>query len=134
MAENKAIVISTHLLEEVDAVCSRAIIISRGKIVADGTPNELEAKSSYHNAVSIRIDVEHADRAHDALIKVAGVARVDVVERNGPIAHLRVLPENGQLLLQEIGACVRAADLAVEEMSAERGHLEEVFRQITTTP
>ena len=76
MAENKAIVISTHLLEEVDAVCSRAIIISRGKIVADGTPDELEAKSSHHNAVSIRIDVEHVDRARDALIKVAGVAAV----------------------------------------------------------
>jgi len=132
MAEKKAIVISTHLLEEVDAVCSRAIIISRGKIVADGTPDELEARSSRHNAISIRIDVEHADRAHDALIKVAGVARVDVVDRTGPVAHLRVLPENGRLLLQEVGACVRAADLAVEEISAERGHLDDVFRQITT--
>ena len=132
MAENKAIVISTHLLEEVDAVCSRAIIISRGKIVADGTPDELESRSSRHNAISIRLDVEHVDRAHDALIKVPGVARVDVVERTAPIAHLRVLPENGRLLLQEVGACVRAADLTVEEMSAERGHLDDVFRQITT--
>ena len=120
-------------MEEVDAVCSRAIIISRGKIVADGTPDELEAKSSHHNAVSIRIDVEHVDRARDAFVKVAGVARVDVVERNGPLAHLRVLPEGGRLLLQEIGTCVRAANLAVEEISAERGHLDEVFRQITTT-
>ncbi len=132
MAETKAIVISTHLLEEVEAVCSRAIIISRGKIVADGTPDELEARSSRHNAISIRIQVEHVDRAHDALVKVAGVARVDVVERSAPIAHLRVLPEDGKLLLQEVGACVRAADLAVEEISAERGHLDEVFRQITT--
>ncbi len=132
MAENKAIVISTHLLEEVDAVCSRAIIISRGKIVADGTPAELEARSVRHNAISIRIDVEHADRAHEVLTKIAGVARVDVVERTAPTAHLRVLPEDGRLLLQEVSACVRAADLAVDEMSAERGHLDEVFRQITT--
>ncbi len=132
MAENKAIVISTHLLEEVDAVCSRAIIISRGKIVADGTPDELEARLVRHNAISIRIDVEHADRAHEVLTKIAGVARVDVVERTAPTAHLRVLPEDGRLLLQEVSACVRAADLAVDEMSAERGHLDEVFRQITT--
>ena len=41
MAEHKAIVISTHILEEVDAVCSRALIIDRGRIVADGTPAEL---------------------------------------------------------------------------------------------
>jgi ABC-2 type transport system ATP-binding protein len=131
MAENKAIVISTHLLEEVDAVCSRAIIIAHGKIVADGTPDELEARSSLHNAISIRISIDHADRAHETLAKVAGVARVDVVERTAPTAHLRVLPEDGRLLIQEISACVRAADLAVEEMSAERGHLDDVFRQIT---
>jgi ABC-2 type transport system ATP-binding protein len=131
MAEKKAIVISTHLLEEVDAVCSRAIIIARGKIVADGTPDELESRSSRHNAINIRIDAEHTDRAHDALIKVAGVASVEIIEREAPIAHLRVLPENGKLLLQEVGACVRAADLAVEQMSAERGHLDDVFRQIT---
>ena len=134
MSENKAIVISTHLLEEVDAVCSRAIIISRGKIVADGTPDELEARSHRHNAISIRIGVEHADLARETLSNVAGVASVEVVERDALIAHLRVLPEDGRMLMSEISACVRAADLAVEEMSAERGHLDEVFRQITTAP
>ena len=45
MAENKAIVISTHILEEVDAVCSRAIIIAAGQILFDGTPAELRAQS-----------------------------------------------------------------------------------------
>jgi ABC-2 type transport system ATP-binding protein len=45
MSAEKAIIISTHILEEVDAVCTRAIIIDKGKIVADGTPAELLAKS-----------------------------------------------------------------------------------------
>jgi len=45
MAERKAIIVSTHILEEVDAVCSRAIIISNGVIVANGTPNELKTRS-----------------------------------------------------------------------------------------
>jgi ABC-2 type transport system ATP-binding protein len=132
MAENKAIIISTHILEEVDAVCSRAIVISRGRIVADGKPDELESRSPRHNAISIRIDARHTDRAHDALIKVAGVASVEVIDRAAPTAHLLVMPENGKLLLQEVGACVRAADIAVEQMSAERGHLDDVFRQITS--
>ncbi len=132
MAENKAIIISTHLLEEVDAVCSRAIIIARGRIVADGTPDELAARSSRHNAISIRIGIDSADKAREALAKVAGVASVEVVERSASVAHLRVLPEDGRLLLKEIGACARDAGLAVEEISAERGHLDEVFRQITT--
>ena len=44
MAEDKAIIVSTHILEEVDAVCTRALIIAHGEIKADGTPNELRSK------------------------------------------------------------------------------------------
>ena len=55
MAPEKAIIISTHLLEEVEAVCSRAIIIARGRILLDGTPAELAARSRYHNAVRLGI-------------------------------------------------------------------------------
>ena len=46
MGENKAIIFSTHILEEVEAVCTRAMIIDRGRIVANGTPQELKAKSA----------------------------------------------------------------------------------------
>src|SRR5581483_738117 len=56
MARDKIIVISTHILEEVDAVCTRAIIIARGRIVADDTPAKLAVKSRYYNAVSVQID------------------------------------------------------------------------------
>ena len=54
-APEKAIIISTHLLEEVEAVCSRAIIIAHGRILADGTPAELAARSRHHNAVRLGI-------------------------------------------------------------------------------
>src|SRR5438046_759927 len=55
MGEKKAIIFSTHILEEVEAACSRAIIIDRGKIVANGTPQELKAKSDLAGAVSLRV-------------------------------------------------------------------------------
>tara|TARA_B100000029_G_C17561858_1_gene953678 strand:- start:1239 stop:1976 length:738 start_codon:yes stop_codon:yes gene_type:complete len=55
MAKKKAIIISTHILEEVDAVCSRAIIISSGKLLFDGTPEQLIAKSDQNN-------IDHAFR------------------------------------------------------------------------
>ncbi len=55
MGEKKAIIFSTHILEEVDAACTRAIIIDRGRIVANGTPDELRAKSEYAGAVLLRI-------------------------------------------------------------------------------
>src|SRR3954467_654640 len=54
MGEKKAIIFSTHILEEVDAVCSRAIIIDRGRIVANGTPLELRQKSEWAGAVTAR--------------------------------------------------------------------------------
>src|SRR5215510_5054094 len=56
MARDKIIVISTHILEEVEAVCTRAIIIARGRIVADDTPAALATQSRYHNAVSLRLE------------------------------------------------------------------------------
>ncbi len=55
MAPEKAIIISTHLLEEVEAICTRAVIIDRGRIVADGTPAELLARSRHHNAVTLTL-------------------------------------------------------------------------------
>ena len=45
MGETKAVIFSTHILEEVDAACSRAIIIDNGKVVANGTPDELKQKT-----------------------------------------------------------------------------------------
>ncbi len=55
MAQEKAIILSTHVLEEVHAVCSRAMIIANGKVVSDGTPAELEGKAPTHNTVLITI-------------------------------------------------------------------------------
>src|SRR5690606_36311550 len=75
MAENKIIVISTHLLEEVDAICNRAIVIAHGKILADDTPQGLEARSRFHNAVSFKLSDESnlpaARAAIDALHEVS---------------------------------------------------------------
>src|SRR5437764_9220370 len=83
MRPDKAIIISTHLLEEVEAVCSRAIIIAHGRILADGTPDELAARSRWHNAV--RLDLASGEAAVIAagLQKLPGVAAVEVATDSG---------------------------------------------------
>src|SRR5438046_10626315 len=83
MRPAKAIIISTHLLEEVEAVCSRAIIIAHGRILADGTPAELAARSRYHNAV--RLDLASGDAAAIAadLQRLSGVAGVEAAAEGG---------------------------------------------------
>jgi ABC-2 type transport system ATP-binding protein len=130
MAPQKAIIISTHLLEEVDAVCTRAIIIARGRVVADGTPVELEARSRYHNAVRLSLAASGEDAA-SALLRLPDVASVEPVEdEQGP--GFTIFPREGRPIIAEVTDLVRAAGWPVTALRLERGRLDEVFRSITT--
>ncbi|MEQ9642861.1 MAG: ABC transporter ATP-binding protein [Alphaproteobacteria bacterium] len=124
MARDKAIVISTHILEEVDAVCSRALIIAQGKILADGTPAELERRSAFHNAVTLATG--HAE-AEAGLAGLASVARVEVVEAG----VYRVYPKGGASIVAEVSDHVRAQGWSVDRLSVDPGRLDEVFRTLT---
>src|SRR5436853_1460755 len=79
MAEDKAIIISTHILEEVDAVCTRAIVIARGRVVADARPDELKRRSRYHNVVRLTINANALPKAENAIRYLRGVEAVEVV-------------------------------------------------------
>jgi len=128
MAADKIIIISTHILEEVHAVCGRAIIIARGRILADDTPAALEARSSRHNAVSLRLsEVPFAD----AQTRLASLDRVRTVEDTGD-GGLRVVPRDGAFILPEVGQLAMKQGWHVDELQVESGRLDEVFREITT--
>jgi ABC-2 type transport system ATP-binding protein len=129
MSRDKIIVISTHLLEEVEAVCTRAIIIARGRIVADDTPQGLAAKSRYYNAVSLQLEnpqqLAAARAAIEALPLVAGV---EVSERD---ARLTALPREGAQILPGLSELAARQGLKLKELHLESGRLDEVFRTIT---
>jgi ABC-2 type transport system ATP-binding protein len=131
MAATKAIVISTHILEEVEVLCSRAIIIARGRIVADGTPEELRARSERHNAVTLRLDAALAERAVAALRPLPVVADVETLAESNGAIELLVRPADGRSIGGEVGAALRAQSIAVDELHSERGRLDDVFRRIT---
>ncbi len=128
MAEDKIIVISTHILEEVHAVCNRAIIIAHGRILADDTPDSLEARSNRHNAVTVRITGTATGEAQSALQELAHVGRVEI----GPDGTITVLPRQGESLLPAVGRLALERGWQVDELHIERGQLDDVFRQITT--
>lgn len=132
MAKDKVIVISTHILEEVEAVCTRAVIISSGRIVFDGTPSELQRKSARHNAVLLNVEGPHVAEVKSAVAEADGVARVE--EEAGPngFKTLVVVPTNGQPILHSVSVLVHDRGLAVDEIYVERGHLNDVFRDLTT--
>ena len=130
LSPHKAIVISTHLLEEVEAVCSRAIIIARGRILADGTPADLAARSRYHNAV--RLDLASGDAAVIAaeLQNLPGVASVEAAADGGD-ATMWVFAQDGRPISDAIVRHARAQGWPVTGLYVERGRLDDVFRTIT---
>ena len=127
MSDDKAIVVSTHILEEVEAVCSRAVIIAKGRIVADDTPEELLKKAPDHNAVIIRAADLAAVRA-----ALSGVDGVDGIEDHDQ-ARISVRPKSDAPVVDAVGAALREKGVAVDEIHVERGRLDDVFRQITAT-
>ncbi len=131
MAKDKVIVISTHILEEVEAVCSRAIIIAQGRIVFDGTPAELQRKSSRHNAVSLILKADKADTVKTALEGLSDIERIEREDGPNGSTTLIALPKNGQVILHAVSAFVQDKNLPVDEIFVERGHLNDVFRQLT---
>ena len=128
MASDKAIIISTHLLEEVAAVCSRAIIISEGKIVFDGTPEDFAARSSIHNAVTIRLAGENLDRVGNEIESMEDVHRIETINETGV---LRLIPKDGAVIVEKVSLLMRDKGFKVDEIFVERGHLDEVFRDLT---
>ena len=127
LAQDKIVIISTHILEEVTAVCSRAIIISEGKIVADGTPAYLESQSKYHQAVSVRL-TEAYDLEAD-LSSLTDVSGVERDEENDLV--FRILAKDGKSIFTQVSEIAQAKHWPITEFHVSRGQLEDVFRTAT---
>jgi len=128
MAPEKAIIISTHLLEEVEAVCSRAIIIARGRILADGTPAELAARSRFHNAVRLDIDPANEARIRVDLAALPDIAAIDTLDEG---LALLIVPRDGRPLAGDIAELAEGRGWHIGGFTVERGRLDDVFRAIT---
>ena len=125
LAYDKIVIISTHILEEVTAVCSRAVVIAHGKLLADGTPLELESRSRYHQAVTL-VAEEPLDQA--ALAALPGVLGV---EENALEHSLSVLAKPGEVIFPQVNGLIAQRGWKVKELNVERGRLDEVFRSLT---
>ena len=124
MSPDKIIVISTHLLEEVHALCNRAMIISDGKLLVDEKPAELIARSRYHNAVTLVVD--QPERVASVLSELPEARKVELRE-----GELTVFPAEGKELFQVVSEAVRQHGWSVRELRLEAGRLDEVFRHVT---
>src|SRR5262249_41288515 len=133
MAREKAIIVSTHILEEVEAVCSRAVVINKGRIVVDGTAEDLMKLVPYHGAVTIRVAGDKAEAVRGALAGLAGVKEIETVGTENGRLQLRAIPKNGAGIVADVASAIRQKAVAVDEIFVERGKLDDVFRQITSS-
>jgi gliding motility-associated transport system ATP-binding protein len=131
IAPQKAIVISTHILEEVEAVCTRAIIIAKGRMLADATPAELLARPQDVGAFGITIATGDPQRAIDIISNQPGISKVYVAERIDGVTRLTVHAPQSRPTAAELAGILSRSDIAVAEMFVKRVSLDDVFRQIT---
>ena len=128
ISENKAIILSTHILEEVDAVCNQAIIIHKGRIVVEGTPEELIAQSDIHNSVLVEFDGELPE---DAPAKLKSIQRASRIEKTKDGRGVRIFSGNRDSILDDVNQLVRSCGWQVRIIGESRGTLDEVFRKLT---
>jgi ABC-2 type transport system ATP-binding protein len=127
LSRDKIVVVSTHILEEVTAVCTRAIIINAGKLVADDTPESLEAKSLRHQAVTLHF-THPTPSAETLLRQLKGVQDIEIGERGNRIT---LFPQSGQLIFSDVMELAQAQHWNLDSIYVERGHLDDVFRKMT---
>ena len=129
LSKDKLVIVSTHILEEVHEVCTRAIIIANGRIVADETPSALEARSRYYHAVSLRFEKpeQHAAAARE----IGALPEIAAVEANERDLRLTAVPRPGVNALPAVSALIARNNWLVPELHLEAGRLDEVFRTLT---
>jgi ABC-2 type transport system ATP-binding protein len=133
IAPNKAIIISTHILEEVDAICSRAVIIADGKVIADGAPGQLAERSPLFNALSVVLPNEKVSQALSILEAQDQVQEVRSQTLADGLVKLIVVPVRGKLILSIVTSCLSEEKLDIVSIRPEATALEDLFRQLTVS-
>ena len=133
MGETKAIIFSTHILEEVEACCSRAIIIDRGTIIADGTPDQLKSKAVNAGALELHASGLAATGIRQELEKLSEVNSVEVLDSSSDSIQALVRPNKGKALTDVVFQLAIDKGLTIHELHVREGRLDELFREITRT-
>ncbi|WP_297297843.1 ABC transporter ATP-binding protein [uncultured Brachyspira sp.] len=134
LGKEKTVLISTHILSEVEATCSRAIIINQGNVIADADPKHLSLNNSKENKVSTRIklSIKTNDDNNKIIEKLKTIENVyDVKAENNENLKDIVIYSNDEEPREKIYKLIKSTDWIVFEMMKERENLEEVFHTLT---
>ena len=131
LGQEKTVILCTHILPEVQATCSRAIIINRGKIAADGTIEELEASATGRERIIIQIQTTGEENPIEKLREIEGVHEVGLIPSAGDTQAYRIEVEKGSDPRAAVFKKAVESNWTLLEMRRERTSLEEIFRNLT---
>ena len=130
LSAEHTVLLSTHILQEVEAICKRVLIIDRGRIVADGTPQELsERMFEGSTIVELKGDAGHIEQALLRLDRVSGVQ----FSEEGEWLRFTVSVEGEADIREEVFALAARRGWPLRELTRSRASLEDVFQRITLT-
>lgn len=125
LAVDRIVIISTHILEEVSALCTRAMVINQGRLLIDDTPYGLQTRSRYHQAVTL---LAEQPLDHQLLRALPGVIAIEDNPLDGSVT---LLAEPGEVIFPAVNQLIHAQNWQIRELEVERGRLDEVFRRLT---
>ncbi|MCS7317364.1 MAG: ABC transporter ATP-binding protein [Candidatus Dojkabacteria bacterium] len=135
ISKDKTILISTHVMQEVEALCERVLIINKGKILYDGSVNDLKNISTKQKSYSLIVKGENVikllnDRKNDLFIKSYQKITED---KNGNL-HLQIIPtQTNELFLNTLFKFLVEHNFTIYEFVEQKQNLEEIFKYLTTT-
>ena len=132
LQKDKSIIISTHVLEEVEAMCSRAVIIDKGKIVLDDTPRALISLSETHQTLFVLIASYQRERAQTVFNEMPQITVTDVKQESGKAFLFTLIPKERESVTADVVEALRRQDIKILDMFIEKGRLEEVFYAFTS--
>ncbi|MDD3694901.1 MAG: ATP-binding cassette domain-containing protein [Lentisphaeria bacterium] len=133
MGKHKAIIVSTHILEEVEAICTRVIIIDQGKLVFNGSPDELLAQSPQSGQISLRVLGRKPEELREKLKDLPGLGTVSIKEeKDGALAATLSAKAEKSLPAARVARLMQEANWEFDQLYTSKGRLDDVFRRITS--
>ena len=131
LSKNKTIIISTHILEEVEALCTDTIIINKGRIVASASPKELMAMSPSYNSVILVIQTAVVDKCVVKIESLANIEKIVITKKMPNWTKIIIYPQKNKYILVDIADIIHSNEYHIAEIRCDTGKLDDVFKELT---
>ncbi len=132
IGKEKTVILSSHILAEVEATCDRVVIINNGKIVADGTPEQLRQKAQGNESLKVTIEGGEKNEVFTSIKELPPVALVDFAEESENTFTVESKP--GMSSAKAIFDMCVEKGWYISRLTPQEKNLEDVFRELTNTP